>query len=479
MHLSDPGLLETRAFIGGEWRERAKRFFVLNPAHGDKIAEVADCTRADAREAIKRAKDAQPAWAAHTSGQRAALLRRWYELIIENVDDLAMILTTEMGKPLSEARNEIIHGAAYIQWFAEEAKRIYGETIPAHQPDKRLLVFRQPVGVVAAITPWNFPSAMITRKLAPALAAGCTIIVKPATETPLSALALALLAERAGMPAGTLSILPSSDAVALGLEFCENPSIRKISFTGSTRVGRILMRQSADGLKKLAFELGGNAPFIIFDDADISSAIDGCVASKFRNAGQTCVSPNRIYAQSGIHDAFLAGLLEIISKLETGPGDNEAVDIGPLISHDAVNRIEAHIADALAQGAKLLSGGARLHGTFFPPTILSDVTDSMSITKEEIFGPVAPVFRFETEAEVVAAANATEAGLASYVYTRDLSRAWRMMEALDYGMVGVNSAMLSTERAPFGGMKQSGFGREGSRHGLLDYLELKYACVTI
>ena len=479
MRLNDPGLLETRAYLAGEWVQTSARLTVHDPARGTLLAEVADCSRTDAATAIAAAKAAQPAWAALTGKERAAILRRWHDLVVANADDLAAILTAEMGKPLAEARGEILYGASYIEWFAEEAKRVYGETIPGHQRDKRLLVIRQPVGVVAAITPWNFPNAMIARKLAPALAAGCAIVAKPAAETPLSALALAVLAERAGLPAGMLSILPSTDAVGLGLEFCENPKVAKISFTGSTNVGRILMRQGAAQIKKLSLELGGNAPFIVFDDADLETAVQGCIASKFRNAGQTCVCTNRVYAQSGIHDAFVARLAEAVAALRVGPGDEAGSEIGPLITPAALAKVEAHIADARAKGARLLTGGTRIKGTFFRPTVLAGMTPDMTVAREETFGPLAPVFRFQTEAEVIDAANDTEFGLASYVYTRDMGRVWRVMEGLDYGMVGINTGLISTEVAPFGGVKQSGIGREGSRHGIEDYLELKYACLAV
>jgi succinate-semialdehyde dehydrogenase/glutarate-semialdehyde dehydrogenase len=479
MRLNDPTLLETRAFLAGVWVQGGSHIAVHDPARGSLLAEVADCTRADAAAAIAAAQAAQPGWAALTGKERAALLRRWHDLVIANADDLAAILTAEMGKPLAEAKGEILYGASYIEWFAEEAKRLYGEIIPGHQRDKRLLVLRQPVGVVAAITPWNFPNAMIARKLAPALAAGCTIVAKPAAETPLSALALAVLAERAGLPKGVLSVLPSTDAVGLGLEFCENPAVRKISFTGSTNVGRILMRQGAAQIKKLSLELGGNAPFIVFDDANLEAAVQGALVAKFRNAGQTCVCTNRIYAQAGIHDAFVARLSEAVAALRVGPGDEAGSEIGPLISVAALAKVEAHLADARAKGAVVTTGGARLEGTFFQPTVLSGVRAEMQIAREETFGPLAPVFRFDTEAEVIAAANDTEFGLASYVFTRDLGRVWRVMEALEYGMVGVNTGLISTEVAPFGGIKQSGLGREGSRHGIEDYTELKYACLGL
>ncbi len=479
MQLNDPSLIETRAFLGGAWVARDRRFAVTDPARGTLLAEVADCSRADAAEAIALAAKAQPGWAAHTGKERAAVLRRWHDLVLTHADDLAAILTAEMGKPLAEAKAEILYGASYIEWFAEEAKRIYGETIPGHRRDTRLMVLRQPVGVVAAVTPWNFPNAMVARKLAPALAAGCAIVAKPAAETPLSALALAVLAERAGLPAGVMSILPATDAVGLGLEFCENPTVRKITFTGSTNVGRILMRQGAAQIKKLSLELGGNAPFIVFDDADLEAAVQGCIASKFRNAGQTCVCTNRIYAQSGIHDAFVARLAEAVAALRVGPGDAAGSEIGPLISPAALAKVEAHIADARTKGASVATGGARLDGTFYRPTVLSGMTDAMDIAREETFGPVAPVFRFDTEEEVVARANDSEFGLASYVYTRDLGRVWRVMEGLETGMVGINTGLISTEVAPFGGVKQSGIGREGSHHGIEDYLTVKYACLSV
>jgi len=478
MRLADPSLLETRAFVAGDWLDTGTRLEVYDPARGTLLAEVADCSRADAARAIAAAHVAQPDWAARTARDRAVILRRWHDLVLANADDLAAILTAEMGKPLAEARAEILYGASYIEWFAEEAKRIYGETIPGHRPDSRLLVLRQPVGVVAAVTPWNFPNAMIARKLAPALAAGCAIVAKPAAETPLSALALAVLAERAGLPAGVMSVLPATDAVGLGLEFCENPVVRKISFTGSTNVGRILMRQGAAQIKKLSLELGGNAPFIVFDDADLEAAVAGCIASKFRNAGQTCVCTNRIYAQAGIHDAFAGRLAQAAAALRVGPGD-EGADIGPLITPAALAKVESHVADARSRGACILTGGRRLEGTFFSPTVLTGMNADMMIAREETFGPVAPIFRFETEAEVIAAANDTEFGLASYVYTRDIARVWRVMEALEYGMVGINTGLISTEVAPFGGIKQSGLGREGSRHGIGDYLEMKYACFAV
>jgi succinate-semialdehyde dehydrogenase/glutarate-semialdehyde dehydrogenase len=479
MNIADKTLLATRAFVGGEWIEGATRFVVRDPARSQSIAEVTDCDRDLAAEAIRRAAAAQPGWAALTGKERAGHLRRWHDLIVANADDLARLLTAEMGKPLAEAKAEILYGASYIEWFAEEAKRVYGDIIPGHQRDKRLFVLKQPVGVVAAITPWNFPNAMIARKLAPALAAGCTIVAKPAAETPLSALALAVLAERAGLPKGVLSILPSTRSVELGQEFCENPVVRKLTFTGSTNVGRILMRQSADQIKKLSLELGGNAPFIVFDDADLDAAVEGAIASKFRNAGQTCVCTNRIYAQAGIHDRFAEMLARRVEQLRVGAGDEAGTDIGPLISEKAVEKVDEHVADALAGGATLLAGGSRLTGTFYRPTVLANVAIDAKVAREETFGPVAPVFRFDSEDDVIARCNASEFGLASYVYTRDVSRAWRVTERLETGMVGINTGLISTEVAPFGGVKQSGLGREGSHFGIEDYLDIKYACLAL
>ncbi len=482
MHrLGRADLLLSDAFIAGRWHQAAKRFAVRNPSGNDLLAEVSDCTRSDAAGAIKAAARAQPGWAARTGKERAAILRRWHDLIIAHSDDLAVILTAEMGKPLAEAKGEILYGASFVEWFAEEAKRVYGETIPGHHNDKRLMVMRQPIGVVGAITPWNFPKAMITRKVAPALAAGCAIIVKPAAETPLSALALARLAQEAGLPDGVLSVLPSTDAIGIGLEFSENPVVRKISFTGSTHVGRILMRQGAAQIKKLSLELGGNAPFIVFDDADLDAAVEGAIVSKFRNAGQTCVCTNRIYAQDAIYDRFVGKLTKAVAGLTVGDGFSAGADIGPLISPAALDKVRGHIADAVAHGAQVLTGGQphELGGSFFAPTVLRDVTARMAVAREETFGPLAPVFRFSTLDEVVAAANDTEFGLASYVYSRDLGRVWQMMEQLEYGMVGVNTGLISTEVAPFGGIKQSGLGREGSRHGIEDYMVMKYCCLSV
>ncbi|RNF35885.1 NAD-dependent succinate-semialdehyde dehydrogenase [Paracoccus methylarcula] len=481
LHLSRADLLIDDAFIAGEWISLSNRFAVTNPSTGEVLADVADCTREHARHAIDVAAAAQKEWAARTGKERADILRRWFDLLIAHADDLAAILTAEMGKPLPEAKGEVLYGANFIEWFAEEAKRVYGETIPGHQRDKRIMVIRQPVGVVGAITPWNFPNAMIARKAAPALAAGCAMVVKPAAETPLSALALAKLGQEAGLPSGILSVLPATDSAGIGLEFSENPSVRKISFTGSTNVGRILMRQGADQIKKLSLELGGNAPFIVFDDADLDAAVEGAILSKFRNAGQTCVCTNRIYVQDTIYEAFIDRLAAAVGALSVGDGFAEGTAIGPLISDTAMDKVCHHIADAVSKGAKAITGGNphALGGTFFQPTVLRDVTTDMMVAREETFGPLAPVFRFSTEEEVLAAANDTEFGLASYFYSRDLSRIWRMMEGLEYGMVGVNTGLISTEVAPFGGIKQSGLGREGSRHGIEDYVELKYCCLSV
>ncbi len=481
--LSDPSLLTGRAYVGGEWidADDGATFEVTNPARGDVIARVADLDVAETRRAIDAAEAAQKDWAALTGKERAAILRRWFDLMVENADDLAAILTAEMGKPLAEAKGEILYGASFIEWFAEEAKRIYGETIPGHQRDKRIVVIRQPVGVAAAITPWNFPNAMITRKAGPALAAGCSFLVKPAAETPLSALALAVLAERAGIPAGVFNVITSDRAARIGQEFCTNEKVRKITFTGSTEVGRILLRQAADQVKKVSMELGGNAPFIVFDDADLDAAVDGAMISKYRNTGQTCVCANRIYVQAGVYDAFAEKLAERVRAMKVGDGFEPGVQAGPLINEEAVAKVEEHIADALAKGARVLTGGHRhaLGGTWFEPTVLVDVTPEMKVTREETFGPVAPLFRFETEEEVIRQANDTIYGLAAYFYARDLGRVWRVAEALEYGMVGINTGLISTEVAPFGGVKQSGIGREGSRHGIDEFVEMKYLCMSI
>jgi succinate-semialdehyde dehydrogenase / glutarate-semialdehyde dehydrogenase len=481
--LKDPGLLETRAYVAGEWiaADDGSTFPVNNPARGDAIVEVPNLGRAETRRAIAAAAVAMKDWAARTAKERANILRAWFNLMIENQEDLAKILTAEMGKPLSEARAEIAYGASFIEFFAEEAKRIRGETIPGHQRDKRLTVLKQPIGVVGSITPWNFPTAMIARKCAPALAVGCGFVARPAAETPLSALAMAVLADRAGLPKGIFSVITSKRSSDIGKEFCENPLIRKLTFTGSTEVGRILLRQAADQVLKCSMELGGNAPFIVFDDADLDAAVAGAMASKFRNNGQTCVCANRIYVQAGVYDAFAAKLSAAVGKTKVGDGLTEGVDFGPLINMDAVKKVEEHVADAKAKGAKVTTGGKRhsLGGSFFEPTILTGVTSDMLVTNEETFGPVAPLFRFDTEEEAIRLANATIFGLASYFYARDIGRITRVQEGLEYGMVGVNTGMISTEVAPFGGVKQSGLGREGSHHGVEDYLELKYICLSV
>ncbi len=477
MYLKDSGLLEPRACINGVWRESDRTFPVSNPATGEVIANVTDTTMDDVREAIDSAYAAQKAWAAKTGKERAAILRRWHDLMIENADDLGAILCAEMGKPLPEARGEILYGASFVEWFGEEAKRVYGDVIPGHQPDKRIVVLKQPVGVVGSITPWNFPNAMIARKAAPALAAGCTFVARPAELTPLSATAMAVLAERAGVPAGVFNVVPNSDSRGTGQEMCANPKVAKITFTGSTRVGRILMRQAADGIKKLSLELGGNAPFIVFDDADLDAAVQGAMIAKFRNNGQTCVCANRIYVQAGVHEAFTEKFTAAIAGLVPGDGMKEGVTTGPLINEEAVAKVEEHLADAIARGARILTGGKRMAGTFFEPTLITDVPVSALVSHEETFGPVAPLIRFETEAEVIALANDSEFGLAGYFYANDLSRVWRVAEALETGIVGVNTGLVSTEVAPFGGIKQSGLGREGSRYGMDDYLEIKYVCL--
>ena len=481
--LKDPSLLETRGYVAGAWvdADDGATFDVINPARGDVIAQVADFTRAETARAIAAAEMARHDWAARTAKERANILRRWYELTMQNADDLAVILTAEMGKPLAEAKGEIAYGASFIEWFAEEAKRIYGETIPGHQHDKRITVIRQPIGVAASITPWNFPNAMIARKVAPALAAGCGFVARPAAETPLSALAMAVLAERAGVPKGVLSMIPSTHASDIGKEFCENPIVRKLTFTGSTQVGRVLLRQAADQVMKCSMELGGNAPFIVFDDADLDAAVAGAMLSKYRNNGQTCVCANRIYVQASVYDAFAAKLAAAVDKLKVGDGLEPGTDLGPLITPKAVAKVEDHIADAVAKGAQVLTGGAR-HGnggSFFAPTVLTGVTQAMKVAQEETFGPLAPLFKFDTEEEVIGYANDTIYGLACYFYARDIGRITRVQEKLEYGIVGVNTGIISTEVAPFGGVKQSGLGREGSRHGIEDYLEMKYICLSI
>lgn len=481
--LKDPSLLATKAYIGGEWvdGEGGATFDVTNPARGDVIAKVADLSRAQVAGAIAQAEVAQKEWARKTGKERANFMRKWYDLMMENQDDLGIILTAEQGKPLAEAKGEIAYGASFIEFFAEEAKRIYGETIPGHQPDKRITVIKQPIGVAASITPWNFPNAMITRKAAPALAAGCAMVARPAAETPLSALVMGVLAERAGIPAGVLNILPSSRSSEIGKEFCENPAVRKLTFTGSTEVGRILMRQAADQVMKCSMELGGNAPFIVFDDADLDAAVEGAIMCKFRNNGQTCVCANRIYVQAGIYDAFAAKLAERVGAMKVGDGLEDGTDFGPLINPDAGAKVAEHIADAKAKGGQVILGdnNAGLSGNFFAPTIVTGATKEMAVSTEETFGPLAPLFKFDDEDEVIALANDTIFGLASYFYAKDLSRVYKVAEALEYGIVGVNTGIISTEVAPFGGVKQSGLGREGSHHGIEDYLEMKYICMSV
>ena len=481
--LKDPSLLVTKAYVAGEWvdADDGTTFPVTNPARGDVICELPNLGRAETARAIKAAHTAHREWAARTAKERAQVLRRWFDLCMANQDDLATILTAEMGKPLAEAKGEIAYGASYIEFYGEEAKRTYGDIIPGHQRDKRIHVLKQPIGVAASITPWNFPNAMIARKVAPALAAGCGMVSRPAAETPLSALALALLAERAGVPKGLFSVITSKRSSDIGKEFCENPLIRKLTFTGSTEVGRILLRQAADQILKCSMELGGNAPFIVFDDADLDAAVEGAMISKFRNNGQTCVCANRIYVQAGVYDAFAEKLAAAVRKLSIGDGLKPGVTTGPLINEAAVEKVEEHIQDVLAGGGKVVTGGRRheLGGTFFEPTVVTGVQPDMKVAQEETFGPLAPLFRFETEEEVIAMANNTIFGLASYFYARDIGRITRVQEALEYGMVGVNTGLISNEMAPFGGVKQSGLGREGSRHGLDDYMELKYVCLSI
>jgi succinate-semialdehyde dehydrogenase/glutarate-semialdehyde dehydrogenase len=484
LQLKEMTLLRNQGYIDGKWvaADAGKTFKVTNPATGKTIVEVADMGGAETKRAIDAANRALPGWRAKTAKERAAILRKWYDLIMANADDLALLMTSEQGKPLAEARGEVVYGASFIEWFAEEGKRTYGDIIPTFRPDTRVLVLKQPIGVCAAITPWNFPIAMITRKLGPAFAAGCTAVAKPAALTPLSALALVELAERAGMPPGVFNIVTGfgKHSSEIGLEMCTNPIVRKVSFTGSTEVGRILLRQSADTVKKLSLELGGNAPFIVFDDADIDAAVDGAIASKYRNAGQTCVCANRIYVQDGVYDAFAKKLAAKVAEFKIGDGTEAGVTIGPLIEASAIEKVESHIADAVAKGAKIATGGKRhsLGGLFFEPTILTGVTQDMAVSKEETFGPVAPLFRFKTDDEVIAMANDSEFGLASYFYSRDVGRIFRVAEALESGMVCVNSGILSTEVAPFGGVKQSGLGREGSKYGIDDYLEIKYLCLA-
>ncbi len=482
--LKDPSLLAELAYCAGEWvqGEGGATFAVTNPARGDVIANVADLSRAQVADTIAKAEAAQKEWAQWTGKERATVLRRWFDLMMANQDDLGTILTAEQGKPLAEAKGEIAYGASFIEFFAEEAKRIYGETIPGHQRDKRIMVLKQPIGVAASITPWNFPNAMITRKAGPALAAGCAFVGRPAAETPLSALVMGVLAERAGIPKGVFSIVTSSRSSEIGKEFCENPAVRKLTFTGSTEVGRILLRQAADQVMKCSMELGGNAPFIVFDDADLDAAVEGAIMCKFRNNGQTCVCANRIYVQAGVYDAFAEKLAARVAQMKVGDGLEAGTDLGPLINTDAITKVQEHVADALAKGAKVLVGGGEPlqgPGNFLPPTIVTGATQDMLFSKDETFGPLAPLFKFDTVDDVIAMANDTIFGLASYFYAKDLSRVYKVAEALEYGIVGVNTGIISTEVAPFGGVKQSGLGREGSHHGIEEYLEMKYICMSV
>ncbi len=481
--LKDASLLRTQAYINGAWTDgfARKTFPVTNPATGAELAQVADLGAEETRQAIAAAADAWPAWRAKTAKERAAILRRWYELIMANQEDLAVLMTAEQGKPLTEARGEVAYGASFIEWFAEEGKRVYGDVIPTHKNGTRLVVLKEPIGVVAAITPWNFPNAMITRKVAPALAAGCPVVIKPAEDPPLSALALAELAHRAGIPAGILNIVTGSDPVAIGNELTGSRLVRKLSFTGSTEVGKILMRQSADTVKKVSLELGGNAPFIVFDDADLDAAVVGAMASKYRNSGQTCVCANRILVQGSVYDAFAEKLARAAEAIKVGNGLEAGTTQGPMINAAGVAKVEELLGDALAKGAKGLTGGKR-HAAgelFFEPTVLTGITTQMRVAREEIFGPVAPLFRFETEEEAIRMANDTEYGLAAYFYSRDIGRVWRVAEGLEYGIVGINEGIISNEVAPFGGIKESGIGREGSKYGIEDFLEVKYLCMGL
>ena len=477
--LNDPSLLKTDALINGQWVQGAQRFDVHDPATGQKLADVANLGPAEAEQAIHAANAAWPAWRNKTGKERSIILRKWYDLLMAHVEDLGRLMTAEQGKPFPEAKGEVAYGASFVEWFAEEAKRVNGETLPQFDNNRRLMVIRQPIGVCAAITPWNFPLAMITRKVAPALAAGCPVVIKPAELTPLTALAAAELAVRAGIPAGVLNVLTadSDNSIAVGKVFCASDIVRHISFTGSTEVGRILMAQSAPTVKKLALELGGNAPFIVFDDADVDSAVEGAIASKYRNAGQTCVCANRIYVQSGVYDEFVQKFSAKVQALKVGNGFEDGVLQGPLIEPAAVAKVQRHLEDALQRGGKIVTGGKLLQGQFFQPTVVADARSDMLCAKEETFGPFAPVFRFNTEQEVIDAANNTEFGLASYFYSRDVGRIFRVSEALEYGMVGINVGIIATEHVPFGGVKQSGLGREGSHHGMDEYVEMKYLCI--
>ncbi|MEH6627820.1 MAG: NAD-dependent succinate-semialdehyde dehydrogenase [Motiliproteus sp.] len=483
MQLTNTKLLQQQAFIDGHWRDASsgKRFTVSNPANGEILAEVADLDADDVSNAIAAADNAWGNWRAHTGKERSAILKRWYELILAAQEDLAILMTAEQGKPLAEARGEVLYGASFVEWFAEEAKRVYGDVIPSHGRDKRLLVIKQPIGVAAAITPWNFPIAMITRKVAPALAAGCPVVIKPSELTPLSALALAQLAQQAGFPDGVFNVVTSTKAPEVGRTFCSDTRVRKLSFTGSTPVGKLLAQQCASNVKKVSLELGGNAPFIVFDDADLDAAVIGAIVSKFRNAGQTCVCTNRILVQDNVYEAFTDKFASAVMALKTGNGFDEGVEIGPLIDERALAKVESLVADALANGATALTGGERFNGVLngYHPTLLSNVNNGMRIAQEEIFGPVATLIRFQSEDEAIAMANDTPFGLAAYFYARDIGRIWRVSEALEYGMVGINEGVISTEVAPFGGIKESGLGREGSKYGIEDYVEIKYICMGI
>ena len=480
--LANKELIVSKGYINGIFTSgnSNKTFDVNDPSTGELIVKLPDMGISETKDAINAAHKAQKSWAAKTGKERSTILRNWFNLMMANKDDLAKILTAEMGKPLAEALGEITYGASFVEWFAEEAKRVYGDTIPGHQEDKRIVVIKQPIGVVGAITPWNFPNAMITRKVAPALAVGCSVVLRPPTLTPLSALALAYLAQEAGIPAGVFNIVMGTDSSGMGKELCSNELVRKITFTGSTEVGRILMRQCSDQIKKVSLELGGNAPFIVFDDADIDEAVAGAMISKYRNAGQTCVCANRIYVQENIYEEFSKKLAEATRAMKVGNGFDDGVTTGPLIDQQALEKVEEHIEDAVSKGASILSGGTRsnLGGTFYNPTVLTDVTSSMKVAKEETFGPIAPLFKFDSVENVIEAANDTEFGLAAYFYAKDLSKVWKVAEALEYGIVGINTGLISTEVAPFGGIKQSGLGREGSKYGIDDFLEIKYLCMS-
>jgi succinate-semialdehyde dehydrogenase / glutarate-semialdehyde dehydrogenase len=477
--LKDTTLLKTEAYIDGRWVGADTRFAVTDPATGQVLAEVANHGGESAQAAIAAAERANAGWRAKTAKERSTILMKWFRLLMDNADDLARLMTAEQGKPLPEAKGEVVYAASFVEWFAEEGKRIYGETVPSTDANKRYLVLKQPIGVCAAITPWNFPLAMITRKVAPALAAGCPVIIKPAEQTPLTALAAAELAQRAGMPAGVLNVVvgDGEQSITIGKVLCDSDVVRHLSFTGSTEVGRILMHQCASTIKKLSLELGGNAPFIVFDDADLDSAIEGALASKYRNAGQTCVCANRFYVQDGIYDAFVAKLATHVGDFKVGNGFTDGTQIGPLIDEAGLAKVVEHVADARSKGARVLIGGERIGECFYAPTVIADVTADMKVAREETFGPVAPVFRFKTEADAIAAANATEFGLAAYFYSRDIGRIFRVGEGLEYGMVGVNTGIISAAEVPFGGVKQSGIGREGSHHGIDDYVEMKYLCL--